>query len=93
MILLTIWMIRRLSVRRAGRAWEAIRQDEDVAELMGVHTLKYKLWSFSLEPQSVEQQVFSTPQRPFSSHLRCLRSMFQFHLGLCGFCEWEISGV
>ena len=48
MILLTIWMIRRLSVRRAGRAWEAIRQDEDVAELMGVHTLKYKLWSFSL---------------------------------------------
>jgi len=48
MILLTIWMIRRLSVRRAGRAWEAIRQDEDVAELMGVYTLKYKLWSFSL---------------------------------------------
>jgi branched-chain amino acid transport system permease protein len=48
MILLTIWMIRRLSVRRAGRAWEAIRQDEDVAELMGVSTLKYKLWSFSL---------------------------------------------
>jgi len=48
MILLTIWMIRRLSVRRAGRAWEAIRQDEDVAELMGVNTLKYKLWSFSL---------------------------------------------
>jgi len=48
MILLTIWMIRRLSVRRAGRAWEAIRQDEDVAELMGVNTLRYKLWSFSL---------------------------------------------
>ncbi|MEY3736786.1 MAG: hypothetical protein RLZZ251_502 [Actinomycetota bacterium] len=48
MILLTIWMIRRLSVRRPGRAWEAIRQDEDVAELMGVQTLKYKIWSFSL---------------------------------------------
>ena len=27
MILLTIWIIRRLSVRRPGRAWEAIRQD------------------------------------------------------------------
>ena len=48
MILLTIWMIRRLSVRRAGRAWEAIRQDEDAAELMGVATLKYKIWSFTL---------------------------------------------
>jgi branched-chain amino acid transport system permease protein len=41
-------MIRRLSVRRPGRAWEAIRQDEDVAELMGIQTLKYKIWSFTL---------------------------------------------
>ncbi len=48
LILLTIWMIRRLSVRRPGRAWEAIRQDEDAAELMGVPTLKYKIWSFTL---------------------------------------------
>lgn len=48
MILLTIWMIRRLTVRRPGRAWEAIRQDEDAAELMGVPTLKYKIWSFTL---------------------------------------------
>ena len=47
-ILLTIWMIRRLSVRRAGRAWEAIRQDEDAAELMGVATFKYKVWAFVL---------------------------------------------
>jgi branched-chain amino acid transport system permease protein len=46
MILLTIWMIRRFTVRRPGRAWEAIRQDEDVAALMGVNTLIYKLWSF-----------------------------------------------
>ncbi|MEI7696522.1 MAG: branched-chain amino acid ABC transporter permease [Actinomycetes bacterium] len=48
MILLVIWMIRRLSVRRPGRAWEAIRQDEDVAMLMGVPTLRYKIWSFSV---------------------------------------------
>lgn len=47
-ILLAIWMIRRLSVRRAGRAWEAIRQDEDAAELMGVSTFKYKIWAFVL---------------------------------------------
>ena len=46
MILLVIWMVRRFSVRRPGRAWEAIRQDEDVAMLMGVRTLKYKIWSF-----------------------------------------------
>ncbi len=46
MILLTIWMIRRFTIRRPGRAWEAIRQDEDVAALMGVNTLIYKLWSF-----------------------------------------------
>ena len=47
-ILLTIWMIRRLSVRRAGRAWESIRQDEDAAELMGVPTFRYKIWAFVL---------------------------------------------
>jgi branched-chain amino acid transport system permease protein len=46
MILLVVWMIRRFTVRRPGRAWEAIRQDEDVAALMGVNTLIYKLWSF-----------------------------------------------
>jgi branched-chain amino acid transport system permease protein len=46
MILLVVWMVRRFTVRRPGRAWEAIRQDEDVAALMGVNTLIYKLWSF-----------------------------------------------
>ncbi len=46
LILLVIWMIRRFTVRRPGRAWEAIRQDEDVAALMGINTLVYKLWSF-----------------------------------------------
>lgn len=48
MILLVIWMVRRFTVRRPGRAWEAIRQDEDVAALMGVNLLVYKLWSFSI---------------------------------------------
>jgi branched-chain amino acid transport system permease protein len=47
-ILLAIWMVRRLSVRRAGRAWESIRQDEDVAELLGVPTFRYKIWAFVL---------------------------------------------
>ena len=46
LILLVVWMVRRFTIRRPGRAWEAIRQDEDVAALMGVHTLVYKLWAF-----------------------------------------------
>jgi branched-chain amino acid transport system permease protein len=48
LILLAIWMVRRLSARRAGRAWESIRQDEDVAELLGVPTFRYKIWAFVL---------------------------------------------
>ena len=48
LILLVIWIVRRFSVRRPGRAWEAIRQDEDAAALMGVNLLVYKLWSFSI---------------------------------------------
>jgi branched-chain amino acid transport system permease protein len=47
-VLLIIWAFLRLTSRRPGRAWEAIREDEDVAELMGVPTLKYKLWAFIL---------------------------------------------
>jgi len=48
LIFIVIWMIRRLSSRRPGRAWESIRQDEDVADLMGVRTLKYKIWAFAI---------------------------------------------
>lgn len=48
MILLVVWMVRRFTIRRPGRAWEAIRQDEDVASLMGINTLVYKLWAFSI---------------------------------------------
>ena len=48
LILLAIWMVRRLAARRAGRAWESIRQDEDAAELLGVPTFKYKVWAFVL---------------------------------------------
>ena len=47
-VLLVIWGVLRLSHRKPGRAWEAIRQDEDVAEFMGVATLKYKLWAFTI---------------------------------------------
>ena len=48
MTLLFYWAIRRMAVRRPGRAWDAIRQDDDVAQLMGVPTFKYKVWAFVL---------------------------------------------
>ncbi len=36
----------RLDHSRGGRAWSAIREDEDAAEAMGVPTFTMKLWSF-----------------------------------------------
>lgn len=47
-IILVIYLLRRIDRSRVGRAWEAIREDEDAAELMGVQTLKYKLWAFAV---------------------------------------------
>ena len=31
-----------------GRAWVAIREDEDAAEIMGVPTFRFKLWAFAI---------------------------------------------
>lgn len=47
-IILTIVVVRRLESSRVGRAWTAIREDEDAAELMGVPTFKFKLWAFAI---------------------------------------------
>ncbi|HUP86472.1 MAG TPA: hypothetical protein VM143_12460 [Acidimicrobiales bacterium] len=47
-ITIAIIVVRRLESSRVGRAWTAIREDEDAAELMGVHTFKYKLWAFAM---------------------------------------------
>jgi branched-chain amino acid transport system permease protein len=38
----------RLRDSRVGRAWEAIREDEDVAASMGVNTTNYKLLAFAI---------------------------------------------
>ncbi len=43
-----IVLMRRLEGSRVGRAWTAIREDEDAAELMGVPTFKFKLWAFAI---------------------------------------------
>jgi branched-chain amino acid transport system permease protein len=42
-ILLTILATWRLFKSRIGRGWAAIREDEDVAELMGVPTFRFKM--------------------------------------------------
>jgi branched-chain amino acid transport system permease protein len=38
----------RLQDSRVGRAWMAIREDEDVAEALGIDLVKYKLLAFGL---------------------------------------------
>jgi branched-chain amino acid transport system permease protein len=43
-----IFLIRNLERSRVGRAWIAIREDEDAAELMGVPTFRFKLWAFAM---------------------------------------------
>jgi branched-chain amino acid transport system permease protein len=47
-IILVIIFSRRLENSRVGRAWSAIREDEDAAELMGVPTFKFKLLAFMI---------------------------------------------
>jgi len=37
----------RLKTSRVGRAWAAMREDEDIAEGMGVSVIKYKLLAFA----------------------------------------------
>ena len=47
-IILVIFGVRNLDRSRVGRSWLAIREDEEAAEIMGVRTIKYKLWAFSI---------------------------------------------
>ena len=48
LILLLVLGLRLLENSRVGRAWNAIREDEDAAELMGVPTFTFKLWAFAI---------------------------------------------
>ena len=47
-VILAIALAVRLRSSRVGRSWAAIREDEDAAEAMGVHTFKMKLWAFAI---------------------------------------------
>jgi branched-chain amino acid transport system permease protein len=44
----TIIAVHRLNFSRIGRAWEAIREDETAAELMGVNTFRLKLLAYAM---------------------------------------------
>lgn len=45
---LSVVVALRLRNSRIGRAWMAMREDEDAAEIMGIPVLRYKLLAFSL---------------------------------------------
>ena len=47
-LLIIIFLARRLEHSRVGRAWLAIREDEDAAAVMGVAGFKFKLWAFAI---------------------------------------------
>jgi branched-chain amino acid transport system permease protein len=46
--LLAVYLSWRLARSRVGRAWNAMREDEQVAEAMGISTVKYKLLAFAI---------------------------------------------
>jgi len=45
--LIALYVSWRLSDSRIGRAWIAMREDEDVAEAMGINLVQYKLMAFA----------------------------------------------
>jgi branched-chain amino acid transport system permease protein len=48
-VIFVILVAERMLVHsRVGRAWEATREDEDAAELMGVPTFRFKLLAFAI---------------------------------------------
>jgi branched-chain amino acid transport system permease protein len=46
--ILAIFVADRLNNSRVGRAWIAMREDEDVARAMGINVTKYKLMAFAV---------------------------------------------
>ena len=46
--LLAMYLSWRLQGSRVGRAWNAMREDEQVADAMGISTIRYKLLAFAI---------------------------------------------
>jgi branched-chain amino acid transport system permease protein len=47
-IIVILLFVGNLERSRVGRAWVAIREDEDAAQIMGVPTFRFKLWAFAI---------------------------------------------
>jgi branched-chain amino acid transport system permease protein len=47
-IIIVLLLVGNLERSRVGRAWVAIREDEDAAEIMGVPVFKFKVWAFAI---------------------------------------------
>lgn len=47
-VAITVLVIYRLSGSRLGRAWRAVRADEDVAQAVGIDLVRTKLWAFGI---------------------------------------------
>ncbi|WP_107765788.1 branched-chain amino acid ABC transporter permease [Nocardioides terrigena] len=47
-LIVVVFLAFRLESSRVGRAWLAIREDEDAAAIMGVAAFKFKLWAFAI---------------------------------------------
>ncbi|MCJ7623324.1 MAG: hypothetical protein MUO76_07455 [Anaerolineaceae bacterium] len=45
-LVILVFFTTRLNSSRIGRAWAALREDEDVAQMMGVNTVRTKLLAF-----------------------------------------------
>ena len=48
MVLVTVFVIRRLERSKMGRAWVAVREDEIAASAMGVPLMRTKLWAYGI---------------------------------------------
>jgi branched-chain amino acid transport system permease protein len=45
---LTLLLVRTLLVRKPGRAWRAIREEQAMAAMSGVAVWRYKVWAFAV---------------------------------------------
>ncbi len=48
LVLITVFVIRRLEKSKMGRAWIAVREDEVAASAMGVPLMRTKLWAYGI---------------------------------------------
>ncbi len=62
---LVAFVTARLNDSRIGRAWIAMREDEDVARAMGINTVNYKLLAFAVGASfaGIAGMIFAARQR------------------------------